>query len=172
MTFYATLNFADKSGDVFKFDLNESGDGNCILGHLSMLLDIKLSNKFVLTCDRDEKIRVSHYPNAYNIHNYCLGHTDFITSMELLNDTKLISGSGDGTLKTWEFLKVAFINHFGWSNIGQKWVKKLVTNGSKMGPKLVKSWSEMVRNSQKRSKKIQGSSQKCLEYQKISLKLV
>ena len=72
-----------------------------------MLLDIKLSKcgKFIITCDRDEKIRVSHYPNAYNIHNFCLGHTDFVTSMALHQDTYLISGSGDGTLRLWNFLK-------------------------------------------------------------------
>ena len=75
--------FSDKSGDVFRFDLNSENDqnGQCLMGHLSMLLDIKLSKcgKFIITCDRDEKIRVSHYPNAYNIHNFCLGHTDFVT---------------------------------------------------------------------------------------------
>ena len=83
------------------------------LGHLSMLLDIKLSlcGKFIITADRDEKIRISHYPNAYNIHNFCLGHSDFVTSIELLPQqrTQLVSGSGDGTLKIWEFLKGAQI---------------------------------------------------------------
>ena len=72
-----------------------------------MLLDIKLSKcgKFIITCDRDEKIRISHYPNAYNIHNFCLGHTDFVTSISLYQDNYLISGSGDGTLRLWNYLK-------------------------------------------------------------------
>merc|ERR1712018_476229 len=99
---------ADKSGDVFRFDLNsEDHEGQCLLGHLSMLLDIKLSKcgKFIITCDRDEKIRVSHYPNAYNIHNFCLGHTDFVTSIVLHQETFLVSGSGDGTLRLWNYLK-------------------------------------------------------------------
>ena len=88
-------------------DLNsEENEGKCILGHLSMLLDIKLSKcgKFIITCDRDEKIRISHYPNAYNIHNFCLGHTDFVTSIALYEDNCLISGSGDGTLRLWNYL--------------------------------------------------------------------
>ena len=87
--------------------MSEEG-GKCILGHLSMLLDIKFSpcGKFIITADRDEKIRVSHYPNAYNIHNFCLGHSDFVTSIELLEDSnQLVSGSGDGTLKVWDYLK-------------------------------------------------------------------
>ena len=102
--------FADKSGDVFKFDLASGNDseGECILGHFSMLLDLVQSRcgNFLITSDRDEKIRVSHYPNAYNIHNYCLGHTDFVGSISIANlDNVLISASGDGTLRTWDYLK-------------------------------------------------------------------
>ncbi len=70
-----------------------------------MLLDIKVKNQYIITCDRDEKIRISHYPNAYNIHNFCLGHTDFVTSIEVVDENHLISTSGDGTMKLWHFLQ-------------------------------------------------------------------
>ena len=32
----------------------------------------------VVTCDRDEKIRISRFPDAFNIHAYCLGHTEWV----------------------------------------------------------------------------------------------
>jgi len=73
-----------------------------------MLLDVTLSacGNYVITCDRDEKIRVSHYPNAYNINNFCLGHTEFVTGIALCphNPTLLCSVSGDGTIRVWDFL--------------------------------------------------------------------
>ena len=34
---------------------------------------ITKDDKFLITSDRDEKIRVSCYPNSYNIHSFCLG---------------------------------------------------------------------------------------------------
>ncbi|XP_065909322.1 tRNA (guanine-N(7)-)-methyltransferase non-catalytic subunit wdr4-like [Dysidea avara] len=78
-----------------------------LLGHLSMLLDmvITMDQKYVITADRDEKIRISHFPNAYNIKAYCLGHNDFISCLLqcIHYEHVLISGSGDGTVKTWDF---------------------------------------------------------------------
>ena len=75
-----------------------------------MLLDIKMSpcGDYIVTCDRDEKIRVSRYPNAYNIHCYCLGHTDFVTNIQIvshLKDSILLSASGDGTIRIWKYLE-------------------------------------------------------------------
>ena len=87
--------------------LNKEEDA-LILGHLSMLLDIVISHcgKYVITCDRDEKIRVSHFPHAYNIQTFCLGHTDFVTCLQILphDPTILLSSSGDGTIRAWRFL--------------------------------------------------------------------
>lgn len=98
---------ADKSGDVLIYDLKIEGSGTKLLGHLSVLLDVLLSNdsKYILSCDRDEKIRVSCYPNTYKIQTYCLGHTEFVNHMEFLphNDKYLTSSSGDGTLKIWDY---------------------------------------------------------------------
>jgi len=98
---------ADKNGDVYKFDSRKASEAKLLLGHLSMLLDIKMpeNGKFVVTADRDEKIRVSKFPNSYNIHNYCLGHTEFVTSICFLGDDILLSGSGDGTIRAWRYLE-------------------------------------------------------------------
>lgn len=98
---------ADKSGDVLIYDLKNEESGIKLLGHLSLLLDVLQSNdtKCIISCDRDEKIRVSCYPNTYNIQTYCLGHKEFVNHIEFLphNDKFLTSSSGDGTIKIWDY---------------------------------------------------------------------
>jgi WD40 repeat protein len=101
------LLIADKSGDVYKTDLSMDNNNliltsdDCIMGHLSMLLDISFiqtneNQQFILTADRDEKIRLSHYPNAYNIQGYCLGHTEFVSHIKSIDQNHILSASGDG----------------------------------------------------------------------------
>ena len=75
-----------------------------------MLLDIVMSpcGNYIITSDRDEKIRVSKFPNSYNIQCYCLGHTDFVTSIQVVvhsRENLLLSGSGDGSLRVWKYLE-------------------------------------------------------------------
>ncbi|KAM3862204.1 tRNA (guanine-N(7)-)-methyltransferase non-catalytic subunit wdr4 [Diretmus argenteus] len=99
---------ADKSGDVYSFSVLEpQKDGELKLGHLSMLLAITLtpSDKYVITADRDEKIRVSHLKSPYNIQSFCLGHREFVSALLIPSGHPqwLLSGSGDGTLKLWEY---------------------------------------------------------------------
>jgi tRNA (guanine-N(7)-)-methyltransferase subunit TRM82 len=50
-----------------------------ILGHASPLTTFLLTSdeKYIVTADRDEHIRVSWYPNGYNIEMYCLGHLKY-----------------------------------------------------------------------------------------------
>lgn len=63
--------------------------------------------KYIITSDRDEKIRISRYPNSYNIENYCLGHTSFVSSLSLVpynGVDYLISGDGEGVLFLWDFI--------------------------------------------------------------------
>ncbi|CAB3239373.1 unnamed protein product [Arctia plantaginis] len=99
---------ADKSGDVLIYDITTDSSGTKILGHLSLLLDVLQTNdsKYIISSDRDEKIRVSCYPNTYNIQTYCLGHKEFVNHIELLphNDKYLTSTSGDGTVKIWNYI--------------------------------------------------------------------
>jgi tRNA (guanine-N(7)-)-methyltransferase subunit TRM82 len=96
---------ADKSGDVYSFSTSHPEEcGKLLLGHVSMLLDVILldGDRFIATCDRDEKIRISCYPNTHSIHAFCLGHTDFVSALAYFEEAGiLVSGSGDGTLRLW-----------------------------------------------------------------------
>lgn len=97
---------ADKWGDVFRFSVaDHQKEGLLLLGHLSMLLDILTTkgDKYVVTADRDNKIRISDYPNSYNIHTYCLHHTEYVSSVVYNEDPEiLLSGSGDGSIVVWD----------------------------------------------------------------------
>ncbi|KAF0297075.1 tRNA (guanine-N(7)-)-methyltransferase non-catalytic subunit wdr4 [Amphibalanus amphitrite] len=73
---------ADKSGDVYKCQLGEpETKPQLILGHICMVLDMCVTGdgRHLLTSDRDEKVRVTRYPNTWSIAAYCLGHTEFVS---------------------------------------------------------------------------------------------
>lgn len=102
----------DKTGDCYQFDVSEDSQnpGKLVLGHLSIVYDVLFppGENHIITSDRDEKIRVTNYPNSYEIANYCLGHKEYVSSIKLLpgqeDSNKLVSLSGDETLKVWNYL--------------------------------------------------------------------
>ena len=63
------------AGDPLTSHENPSS-GELILGHASLLTHCLLTpdEKFIVTADRDEHIRVSWYPEGYVIESFCLGH--------------------------------------------------------------------------------------------------
>lgn len=99
---------ADKSGDVYSFSVAEpQKEGELKMGHLSLLLAVttSLDDKYMITADRDEKIRVSHLRSPHSIQSFCLGHRQFVSALQIPSGHPhwLLSGSGDGTLKLWEY---------------------------------------------------------------------
>ncbi|CAG9807779.1 unnamed protein product [Chironomus riparius] len=103
------LYLADKTGDVFEYMTDENNfntAGKWVFGHISQILDLKVSidSKYIFTSDRDEKIRVTNSPNYHEIEMFCLGHKEFVSSLTPLNNSTIISISGDGTLRLWNLL--------------------------------------------------------------------
>ncbi|XP_073890059.1 tRNA (guanine-N(7)-)-methyltransferase non-catalytic subunit WDR4 isoform X6 [Macaca fascicularis] len=62
-------------------------------------------DRFILTADRDEKIRVSWAAAPHSIESFCLGHTEFVSRISVVPTQPglLLSSSGDGTLRLWEY---------------------------------------------------------------------
>lgn len=61
-----------------------------------------------MSCDRDEKIRVSEIKDVPEIHSICLGHKEFVSCLKFLSSPTeqfLVSLSGDKTLRVWDFKK-------------------------------------------------------------------
>ncbi|OBA20262.1 hypothetical protein METBIDRAFT_43849 [Metschnikowia bicuspidata var. bicuspidata NRRL YB-4993] len=105
---------ADKFGDVYEIGNDDSEavpekDLVPILGHVSMLSDVLVAEhnnqQFVLTGDRDEHIKVTHYPLSYVVKHWLFGHHEFVSCMHLpsFNKDLLISGGGDDYLLLWDW---------------------------------------------------------------------
>ncbi|KAH7107345.1 WD40 repeat-like protein [Auriculariales sp. MPI-PUGE-AT-0066] len=123
-----TILLADKFGDIYSYPINPpAGDpavaesdskneegpakgetaGTLILGHVSQLTNFLLSHdsRHIISSDRDEHIRISHYPLGYVIQSFCLGSTSFVTALHLLPSAPevLISGGGEDVLRIWRW---------------------------------------------------------------------
>lgn len=106
---------ADKSGDCYKYDcINFEEEPQLLLGHLSIVYDVLWTpnSKYIITCDRDDKIRITNYPETHDIHGYCLGHKEFVSGLAFLSEDNIVSISGDKTLRIWNFISGREISKF------------------------------------------------------------
>jgi tRNA (guanine-N(7)-)-methyltransferase subunit TRM82 len=98
----------DKSGDVCRFSVEKPyEDGELLLGHLSVLLDILVSpdERYIITCDCGEKVRLSRYSNSYSVQSYCLATKKLLQdclSFQLMRLFLCVS-SGGGTVRFWVY---------------------------------------------------------------------
>ena len=84
-----------------------------LLGHTASMLtsievvgDNKSSSK-ILTSDRDEKVRVSSFPNCFHVEGYLLGHSSYVSDVKIIPNAEYgstcLTCSGDKTLKLFDY---------------------------------------------------------------------
>jgi len=103
----------DVAGDSYAYNLLEKGE-RLLLGHTaSMLTNIAIlggrenqsgEDCLLLTSDRDEKIRISRFPETHIIEGFILGHTAYITCFAIIPSPSplIVSCGGDMTLRLWD----------------------------------------------------------------------
>lgn len=96
----------EKTGDLFKV----LPRGNCqlLLGHLFSLSDVRIMSKtnnneqaYIISADRDEKIRISRYPDTFIIERFCFGHQHFIRRIIIVDDHRFLSIDQESNAYLW-----------------------------------------------------------------------
>jgi tRNA (guanine-N(7)-)-methyltransferase subunit TRM82 len=64
----------------------------------------KRKQRYLISADRDEHIRVSRGPpQSYVIESFLLGHKEFVNRLCLVSPEVLVSGGGDDDLYVWDW---------------------------------------------------------------------
>ncbi len=103
----------DLAGDANAFPVAKGKDDQpsqrrLLLGHTaSMLTSVTVANGKLFSSDRDEKVRITSFPQTCITEGYLLGHDAYITDLTVMsnkNGKKLcITTSGDCTIRLWNY---------------------------------------------------------------------
>ncbi|GAV55291.1 hypothetical protein ZYGR_0AS06150 [Zygosaccharomyces rouxii] len=121
---------ADKFGDAYQIPMLEDTQGKVgkelqpLIGHVSMLTDVAFGKddqgkKYLITSDRDEHIRVTHYPQTFVIDKWLFGHREFVSSIHIpsWHSQWLFSAGGDDTIFLWDWVKGTKLSIFEYKDL-------------------------------------------------------
>lgn len=102
------LMVSDKFGDIWALDAPFFAKAPVLCGGhtTSIVTDMVMLSNYLVTSDRDEKIRVTNFPSIVSIQSYCLGHESVVTSILPIrintNSDLLVSCGWDYQVFLWE----------------------------------------------------------------------
>jgi tRNA (guanine-N(7)-)-methyltransferase subunit TRM82 len=101
-----SLFIGDRTGDLYRFDACDvTQEPALLVGHVSILTSFFFSTDelMLVTADRDEKIKIHHYPQTYDIEHFCMQHKEYISKLWLIPGTNsFVSAGGDEFLVIWD----------------------------------------------------------------------
>ncbi|CCC68417.1 hypothetical protein NCAS_0B03330 [Naumovozyma castellii] len=119
----------DKFGDAFSMPIDGSpvldiNEIEPILGHVSMLTDVLMvtdgeGKQYIITSDRDEHIKISHYPQCFIVDKWLFGHKEFVSSLcsPTWKSDWLFSAGGDDNVFAWNWVEGKNSSKFNYSEL-------------------------------------------------------
>ncbi|KAJ3423989.1 wd40 repeat protein [Anaeramoeba flamelloides] len=111
----------------------DTNEHKAVLGHTAIITQALMTfdKKFYITCDIARRIRVSNFPEIYDIHVFCLGHTDSVTSLAIhpASNEQFLTGGGlsDNSIILWNLQNGEIIHQYKFStNTNEQYHKKAV----------------------------------------------
>lgn len=125
-----TLIIADKFGDVYPMSIQEEAVAKIddavqpILGHVSMLTDVIMTKdssgkRYIITSDRDEHIKISHFPQCFIVNKWLFGHKEFVSSLcsPQWKQNWIFSAGGDDLVFTWDWEVGKILSQFDYTDL-------------------------------------------------------
>ena len=90
------------SGDIDCIDF-ETRKSRTLLGSIVAGTSFALNSakSFIVSADREARIRVSHFPNTYEIESFAFLHEEIVSSVIFIDDERFASCDGDGLVVLW-----------------------------------------------------------------------
>ena len=114
---------ADRLGEIWAFNSSDLTKSVKVGGHpTTVLTDMVISpcGSLIATCDRNEKIRFTHFPQMLKIYGYALAHKSIVRSLAFRvtesdsdSSNSIVSVGWDGCLCLWRYSKEAESNEYG-----------------------------------------------------------
>ena len=106
-----TAEEAEETEEPEKEDGGSEAHHCTIIGHISMITDLQvlplsssaLKGGLIVTCDRDEKVRLTRADRPERIHSFGMAHREFVGTLAVCTEGKRIySAGGDNFVAEWQ----------------------------------------------------------------------
>ena len=122
---YSVALVSDKAGEIWAVRMPDLAQELLVAGHTTSVvtdLTFSASQHRVISSDRDEKLRISSFPDLETIHGYCLGHTSVVSSTCTLKDDVtgqdyIVSTGWDHRLFLWNMNNAEVLDEFAFKDV-------------------------------------------------------
>lgn len=96
------LYIADRAGCVYSVLPSNTMRPEILFGSISMLTGISLTTNYIVTIDKDSKIRITHRKNPRYIEDFVMVHSRPLTSTTVVLDRYIVSGGYDAYVSIYD----------------------------------------------------------------------